>query len=93
MSEVGQAVKVLDRDRFVVRKTTGWFVAGLVISVLGGAAFIGSSIFTREHQFDHLQEQVQELTLAFERVRAREQILERRLVEIETEIENLKERR
>ena len=93
MSEVGQAVKVLDRDRIVMKKTTGWLIAGLVVLVLSVTVFIGSTIFTREHQFEHLQEQVRELDLELERTRAQDQILERRLVGFETRLENLEDRR
>ena len=93
MSEVGQAVKVLDRDRIVMKKTTGWLIAGIVVTALSVTAFIGSTIFTREHQFEHLQEQVRELNLEFEHTRAQDQLIERRLVGFETRLENLEDRR
>lgn len=93
MREVGQAVRVLDRDRIVMRKSTGWLIAGAVVSVLAATAFVGSTIFTREHQFEHLQEQVRELDAELERVQLRDQVLERRLVELETKLERLEEKR
>jgi septal ring factor EnvC (AmiA/AmiB activator) len=93
MTEVGQAVKVLDRNRLVMKKTTGWLIAALVVSVLAVTAFIGSTIFTREHQFEHLQEQVRELNAKLDLVRDRNQAFERRLVELETRLENLEGKR
>lgn len=93
MREVDQAVKVLDRDRIVLRKSTGWLIAGAVVFVLAALAVIGSTIFTRAHQFEHVQQQVRELESELERVQMRDQILERRLVEIETSLESLEEKR
>lgn len=93
LAEVGHAVQVLDRDRIVLRRSTGWLIAGSIVTLLGIITFVGSLIFTRAHQFERLQKQVLQLEHDFELVKARNQSLERRLVEMETALENVKERR
>ncbi len=93
LEEVGVAVKRLDKDRLVLRKSTGWAIAAAVIVVLGAMAFIGTRYFTREHQLDHLREEVRELTQDLELTRTRQRVLQRRLVELETKLENVEERR
>lgn len=84
-------VKKLDKDRYVLQKRTGWLIATLVVTVLGATAYLGSSFFTRGHQVDHLQEQVRNLNGEVEEDREARQVLERRVVELETQIELMQE--
>lgn len=83
-------VEELDKDRLVVRKQTGWLAAGLVAAVLIATAYVGSAYFTREHQVYRLQQNVEELTSTVESQRRDQQKLERRLVELETQLELLR---
>lgn len=86
-----ETVKKLDKGRLVLRKTTGWLVATLVMAVLGGAAYLGSHFFTHEHQINHMQDQLRQARKEFEETRARQRTLERRLVELEQKFENSEE--
>lgn len=89
--EVDVAVKKLDKDRFVFRKTTGWLLAALILISLTAVTYAGTSIVTREHQFDHVREQVRELHKESAGCKEKHQQVEHRLVEIETQLENLQE--
>lgn len=91
LQEVNTAVQKLDKDRLVLRKSTGWLVASLVITSLGGLAYAGSTFFTREHQLDHLRMQLKDTRETVEVLHHKNQKLERRIVELETQVENLQE--
>jgi hypothetical protein len=80
-------VQEMDKDRLVVRKTTGWLGAGLIVTILISAAYLASTVLTREHQLRHVQDQIKETSLDLEEVRARNRKLERRMVELETAVE------
>lgn len=82
-----ETVRKLDKNRYVLRKTTGWLIAALVATALGAAAYLGSSFFTRGHQMDHLQDQVRGLEKELEEAHGTQQLLERRIVELETQHE------
>lgn len=82
-----RTVQELDKDRFILRKTTGWLMATLVITALGGASYLGSKFFTREAQMDHMQEQFRQMKHELDRSRMHRQSLEKRIVELETELE------
>jgi hypothetical protein len=86
-----KTVKDLDKDRYILRKTTGWLMATLVIIALGGAVSLGSNYFTRGHQVDHLQDEIHSLDGRLEETRKAHQVLERRLVELQTQLELLQE--
>ena len=80
-------VQELDRDRLVVRKQTGWLASGLVAAVLVAFAYVGSAYFTREHQVERLHQQVRKMDKVLEAERAERLKLERRMVELETQLE------
>lgn len=84
-------VKQLDKNRYILRKTTGWLIAALVITALGAAAYLGAHFLTREHQVDHMQEQVRSMERQMDQTRKRQQTLEKRLVELETQYELMQE--
>jgi len=89
--ELNSAVKKLDRNRIVLSKATGWLIALLVLLSLGAATYAGTSLWTRELQLERLREQVQELRKESAACKTRHLAVERRLVEIETELENLRD--
>jgi hypothetical protein len=91
LQDVTTAVEKLDKNRIVFRKSTGWLVATLVISCLIGLVYVGAHFFTREHQVDHMRDQVKENRLVIDQLELKNQILERRIVELETRVENLQE--
>jgi septal ring factor EnvC (AmiA/AmiB activator) len=93
LQEVDDAVKHLDKDRIVMRRSTGGIVALLVLAALGGMGYVGAKFFTREHQLDHLRQELREVGEDVEQVQLQQQALERRLVELETDVESLQERR
>jgi len=74
-----------------VNKATGGVVASLLIFLVFGLAYVGSTFFTRELQFDHLREQQKQLGLDFEELLVKNQKLERHLVELATRVENLED--
>ena len=86
-----ETVEKLDKNRFVLRKTTGWLVAALIVTILGASAYLGSKFFTREHQVDHLQKQLKTIQQELEDARRERQRLERRIVELETQFELMQE--
>lgn len=75
-----------------VNRTTGWAVASLLLSMLGGIAYIGTTFFTREAQIDHLESELRDASRQVDVLRAQNQIFERRIVELETRIENMEAR-
>lgn len=75
-----------------VNKATGWAVASLLLSLLGGIAYVGTTFFTREAQIEHLESEVRDTSREVDVLRTRNQIFERRIVELETRIENMETR-
>lgn len=86
-----ETVKKLDKDRFVLRKTTGWLIAALVLAVLGGGVYLASNFATRAHQVDHLQDEIRDLNRDLDKAHKRQLLLERRIVELETQHELMQE--
>lgn len=82
-----ETVRKLDKNRYVLRKTTGWLVATLVVTALSAAAFVDSEFMTRAHQIDHLQQQVRKMKGALDEARQDHQRLETHIVELKTRIE------
>lgn len=76
-----------------VNRFTGWTIAGLFVAILGAVAYLGVNFFTRAHQIEHALEELDETNRGLERTRGQVQQLERRQVELETDVENLQERR
>ena len=68
-------------------------MAALVVGLVVGLVYIGTVFLAREGQLEHVKERQKEAERDLERARVRHQALERRLVELETQIENVKERR
>ncbi len=91
LQEVTTAVENLDKNRIVFRKSTGWLMATLVISCLSGLVYLGAHFFTREHQLDHMRDQIKQHRLVIDQLKLKNQLLERRLVEVETRVENIQE--
>lgn len=77
---------------FFVDRTAGWLAAVLLLSLLVGVAYVGTSFFTREMQFDRLREDVHHLNEGLDELEEQQLQLERRLVQLETEAENRRER-
>jgi len=75
-----------------VSRTTSWFLAVLVVALVLALAYIGTAFLAREGQFEHVKERQKEVERELERAGVRHQALERRLVELETQLENVKER-
>ena len=77
-----KTVAEFDKGRFVFRKTT-WLIAGAAMTTLGATVCLGSSFFTREH----MQRQLRQVRDELAETRSGRQVLERRLVEVKTELE------
>lgn len=75
-----------------VDKATGWAVASLLLTLLGGIAYVGTTFFTREAQIEHLENELRDAGREVDILRARDQMFERRIVELETRIENIEAR-
>jgi len=76
---------------FFVNRTAGTAIAGLLISLLIGIAYIGSAFFTREHQFEHVKEEQKQMRQELDEVKADSQKFERRMMELAIQVENLEE--
>ena len=91
LRKVDEAVKEVDKDRFVLRRRTGWLIATLVMVSLSGIVYISATLLTRDAQLDTTRNHVRELERQMDLMKRKNRQLERSLVEIRTEIENLKE--
>jgi septal ring factor EnvC (AmiA/AmiB activator) len=91
LRKVDEAVKEVDKDRFVLRKRTGWLIATLVLVSLGGIAYISATLLTREAQLDTTRDHVKDLQRDMDSMKRKNRGLERKLVEIRTELDNIKE--
>lgn len=76
---------------FFVNHTTGAAVAGLLVFLLIGIAYIGSAFFTREHQFEHVREQQKQMRQELDQMKTKHQKYERSMVELATQVENMEE--
>lgn len=86
-----ETVRKLDKNRFVMRKTTGSLAATLVVTILGAAAYLVSTFFTRSHQLDRMHQEMRQIKGALDDAREERQQLERKVVGLETELENVEE--
>jgi hypothetical protein len=75
-----------------VNRTAGWLVAVLLVMLMGAITYVGTSFFTRRVQFDRLRDDVRHLSEQIDGLREHQMRLERRLVQLETEAENRRER-
>lgn len=75
----------------VMDRKTGWSLAGLVIILLVGTVYVGSTFFRREHKVDHIETQNRQLQQSVEALELKTQMMERRIVELQTEVENLRD--
>jgi len=73
-------------------RTAGWIIAILLGVVILGVAFVGTSVFLREHQDEQLRQQLRRTEHDVEVLQSQQQETERRLVEMETKLELLRER-
>ena len=76
----------------IVSRLTSGLLAILVATLLLGLAYVGTGIFAREHQFENFRDRQRHIELEQEQSRAHRRALERRMVELETALENLEER-
>ena len=74
-----------------VNKTTGAAIASLLVLLLVGITYVGSTFFTRELQFDHLRDQQRQMQRELENLRTKNQELERRMVQVATHVENMED--
>jgi hypothetical protein len=74
-----------------VNKATGSIIAGLFVLVLVGVAYMGSTFFTREHQFEHYKNQQHQMKRDIEHLKSKNLQYERRMVELETQVENMQD--
>lgn len=75
----------------LVNRTARWALAVVFVGLLGGVTYIVTSFFTREHQIDHLEGQVQQQQRTIEALMLENQEMERRLVILETQLETMQE--
>lgn len=75
----------------VMNRKAGWSLAGLIVALLLGTVWLGATFFRREHKVEHLENQNRQLQQSVEALELKTQGLERRIVEIETEVENMRD--
>jgi hypothetical protein len=76
---------------FFVNRATGTAIAGLLIFLLGGIAYVGSTFFTREHQLDHVIDEQKKMRHDLDTLKMENQTFERRMVELSTQLENMED--
>lgn len=86
-SKAEQTIRMLDKGRLVVRKETGWLLAGIIILLLATGAYMAASFFTAQMTVQRLQEGQLELREQAATEKARSNSLERRIVELETRLD------
>jgi len=86
-SKAEQTIRMLDKGRLVVRKETGWLLAGIIVVILGTGAYMAASFLTTQINVRRLQEGQVELRGQVETEKARSNSLERRIVELETRLD------
>lgn len=77
---------------FLVGRTTSVLLGVLLVLLLFGIAYAGTTFFARERQYQNVKERQKEIEREQERSKAHRQALERRMVELETQLENIRER-
>lgn len=75
----------------LVNRATGWTLAILFIALLISIAYVGTTFFTREHQIENMANHQRHMRSTLDTVKAKNQELERRIVELETQLENLED--
>lgn len=75
---------------FVSRATTST-IAGFFVFLLASTTYVGSSYFTTQRQVDLLKNHQHEMDLAIENLKSNNQALERKTVELQTQIENMRD--
>ncbi len=80
-------VKKLDKNRYILRKRTGWLLATLIVMLLIGAATLGSQFYTQAHKVKRLQQHVQKLQYKMDTLEKHQQKLERLIITIQTDLE------
>lgn len=74
-----------------VNRTTGTLVALLLVFLLTAIAYVGSAFFTGEQQLERFKAQQKHLRQELTAIKAKNLALERRLVRLATQVENLKD--
>lgn len=75
-----------------VNRAMRWSLAVFFMALIVGVAYVGTTFFTREHKIERMENQQRNMRGVLDTVERKTQILERRIVELETQIENLKGR-
>lgn len=88
---ISSVVEELDKDRFVFKRSTGWLIALLISSSLGGVVYLSTSFFIQEHQVEHLVEQGQQLKNRLGLFEQQKTHLEKQIVRLQTRLKNLEE--
>lgn len=91
--EVQEAIQHLDRNRLILRRSTGGIFAAVAATLLAATAYLGSRFFTRELQAEHMRQELRDVDVRLEQMTRELQKTERRHVALETRVENLEERR
>jgi len=69
----------------------GSLLASLFVFLLISTAYVASTFFTRERQFEHYKEQQKQMQLEIEQLQDENRKLEKRLVTLSTYVENMRE--
>ena len=76
---------------FYISPRMGSLLASLFVFLLTSTAYVASTFFTRERQFEHYKEQQKQMQLEIEQLQDENRNLEKRLVTLSTYIENMRE--
>jgi hypothetical protein len=90
-NQVVAAVVRLDKSgKLVLNKRTLTLISVLLVVVLAALAYGGAELMTREAQLESTRQQVRQLKAEIELLHDRDLEMEHQLVELETQLENLR---
>lgn len=76
---------------YFVSKVTGNIIASLLVCTLVGLAYVVSTYFTWEHQVEYYKTQQKQMRQEIDALEEKNLVLERRMVELSTQVENMKD--
>jgi len=88
-----QHSRVFSSGAYFISRLTGNVIATLLVAMLIFLAYVISTFVTREHQIKHYKKEQKQLRREMDELKDKNLLFERRMVELETELENMEEGR
>lgn len=88
-ASVSRAQETSSGSVVFVNRSTGAGIASLLIFLVIGIAYVGTTFLTREHQIDRFREEQKQMQGELEKLKRKNRYFERRMVELSTQVENI----